>query len=65
MLDLQSLDYAPATAARPLLTDVSLKADIGRPVLLPEPAAVATSLLEVIAGLVANSRAASAGKGKS
>jgi len=52
MLDLQSLDYAPATAARPLLTNVSLKADIGRPVLVAGASGSGkTSLLEVIAGL--------------
>ena len=34
MLELQALNYAPATASGPLLQDVALKADIGRPVLV-------------------------------
>ena len=34
MLELQALNYAPATASGPLLKDVALKADIDRPVLV-------------------------------
>ena len=57
MLELQALNYAPATASGPLLKDVALKADIDRPVLVAGASGSGkTSLLEVIAGLSGQQR---------
>ena len=65
MLELHALDYAPATATGPLLTDVGLKADLGRPVLVAGASGSGkTSLLEVIAGLSGQQRGSVCWKGK-
>ena len=65
MLELHALDYAPATATGPLLKDVGLKADLGRPVLVAGASGSGkTSLLEVIAGLSGQQRGSVCWKGK-
>ena len=65
MLELHALDYAPATATGPLLKDVSLKADLGRPVLVAGASGSGkTSLLEVIAGLSGHQRGSIRWKGQ-
>ena len=65
MLELQALNYAPATASGPLLQDVALKADIGRPVLVAGASGSGkTSLLEVIAGLSGQQRGSIRWKGQ-
>ena len=52
MLELQDLDYAPATAPGLLLSGIGLKAEPGKPVLVAGASGSGkTSLLEVIAGL--------------
>ena len=63
MLELQDLDYAPATG--PLLKDIALKADLGRPVLVAGASGSGkTSLLEVIASLSGQQRGSICWKGK-
>ena len=53
MLELQALNYAPATASGPLMQDVALKADIGRPVLVAGASGSGkTSILRAIAGFL-------------
>ena len=65
MLELHALDYAPATATGPLLEDIALKADLGRPVLVAGASGSGkTSLLEVIAGLSGQQRGSICWKGK-
>ena len=65
MLELQALNYAPATASGPLLQDVALKADIDRPVLVAGASGSGkTSLLEVIAGLSGQQRGSICWKGQ-
>ncbi len=65
MLELHALDYAPATATGPLLKDIALKADLGRPVLVAGASGSGkTSLLEVIAGLSGQQRGSVCWKGK-
>ena len=65
MLELHALDYAPATATGPLLKDVGLKADLGRPVLVAGASGSGkTSLLEVIAGLSGQQRGSVCWNGK-
>ena len=65
MLELHDLDYAPATATGPLLKDVALKADLGRPVLVAGASGSGkTSLLEVIAGLSGHQRGSIRWKGQ-
>ena len=65
MLELHALDYAPATATGPLLKDIALKADLGRPVLVAGASGSGkTSLLEVIAGLSGQQRGSICWKGK-
>ena len=50
MLELQDLDYAPATAPGLLLSSIGLKAEPGKPVLVAGASGSGkTSLLEVIA----------------
>ena len=52
MLELQSLAYHPATAAEPLLRDVSLRLSIGEPALVAgRSGSGKTTLLELISGL--------------
>ena len=65
MLELHAIDYSPATATGPLLKDVGLKADLGRPVLVAGASGSGkTSLLEVIAGLSGQQRGSVCWKGK-
>ena len=57
MLELQSLAYHPATAAEPLLRDVSLRLPIGEPALVAgRSGSGKTTLLELISGLADPSR---------
>lgn len=52
MLELQSLAYHPATAAQPLLRDVSLRLPVGEPGLVAgRSGSGKTTLLELISGL--------------
>ncbi|MEB3263555.1 MAG: ABC transporter ATP-binding protein [Synechococcus sp.] len=52
MLELRSLRYQPATAAEPILRDVSLRLEVGAPALITGPSGCGkTTLLEVISGL--------------
>lgn len=52
MLELQSLAYHPATAAEPLLRDVSLRLPMGEPALVAgRSGSGKTTLLELISGL--------------
>ena len=54
MLKLRTLHYCPATAASPVLRDVSLEARIGTPVLIAGASGSGkTSLMDVISGLSA------------
>ena len=57
MLELQSLAYHPATAAEPLLRDVSLRLPVGEPALVAgRSGSGKTTLLELICGLADPSR---------
>jgi len=57
MLELQSVTYHPATAAQPLLRDVSLQLPVGEPALVAgRSGSGKTTLLEVISGLADPSR---------
>jgi energy-coupling factor transport system ATP-binding protein len=52
MLELQNLRYQPATAATPVLLDVSLRLEVGEPALVTGRSGCGkTTLLEVISGL--------------
>ncbi|MCT0225258.1 ABC transporter ATP-binding protein [Synechococcus sp. CS-1328] len=52
MLELQNLRYQPATAATPVLHDVSLRLEVGEPALVTGRSGCGkTTLLEVISGL--------------
>lgn len=52
MLELESLGYHPATAAEPLLRDVSLRLPVGEPALVAgRSGSGKTTLLELISGL--------------
>ena len=56
MLELQRIDYVPATASEPILRGVELCAAPGRPVLVSgESGSGKSSLLEVISGLASSS----------
>ncbi len=57
MLELQSLAYHPATAATPLLRDVSLQLPVGEPALVAgRSGSGKTTLLELISGLAEPTR---------
>ena len=59
MLELQQIDYAPATASEPNLRGIELCATPGRPVLIAgESGSGKSSLLEVISGLASNNSGA-------
>lgn len=59
MLELQQIDYAPATASEPILRGIELCATPGRPVLIAgESGSGKSSLLEVISGLASNNSGA-------
>ena len=57
MLELRRLHYQPATANRPLLEGINLKAKAGEPILIAGASGSGkTSLIEVISGLASQSK---------